>query len=106
MTDPRKFLELAEIEREQDNRRRVFLDSYQCGSEGWNDISELEVLNHKHGAALNISLADLRDCLDFLEGLGLISITKLAVRWDYKITSYGTQCYEGDAPWPKGVSPK
>jgi predicted transcriptional regulator len=103
---PKTIVELADIERLQDSRRRVFVDAYQCGFAGWNDKDELEVVNNRYGANLGLSMSQLHEILDFLAGLGLLEVEKLAIRWDYKITPLGVQCYEGDAPWPKGVSPR
>jgi hypothetical protein len=103
---PKEILELEALQRLQDNRRRVFKDAYLIGFETWSDQQELETINSVRGANLGVSLDELRDLISYLEGLGLLRVNRLALRWDYQITALGVQAYEGDAPWPLGVSPK
>lgn len=104
---PKELIELDRIERIQDTRRRVLIDAYSCGHDGWNDIAELKAINDPRGANLGISLSDLRDVLGYLEDEGLIEFRRRAqVLWEYVITSKGCQAYEGEIDWPRGVSPR
>ena len=104
--NPKDILGLEALQRLQDNRRRVYKDAYLIGFEPWTDLQELEAINSAKGANLGLALDELRDLIAYLEGLGLLRVTRFALRWEYQITALGVQSYEGDAPWPLGVSPK
>ncbi|NCJ05193.1 hypothetical protein GS597_01390 [Synechococcales cyanobacterium C] len=97
-------IEKQEQRRREQLRRRLFSDAYLAGSLGWSDSQEMGVLAQLN--MLDVTMQQVRNVLEYLEGLGLIQVERRAYEWHYKITALGCQVYEGNAPWPVGISPR
>lgn len=100
MMDPNIQQRIAQQDLEK-VRRQVFNDAYIAGVQGFSDTQELGVMNQLR---VDMTLNRLHNILDFLEGLGLIEVQRLAAQWTFKVTAMGRSTWEGNLEWPVGVA--